>query len=204
MTDEDATNRTGDDAIARYAKRVERSPHNLLSARGILELRTRHIPEASAFARILPPGPGRVLDVGTGGGLPGVVVAIVRPDLEVHVLEATSKKAAFLTGVSSELEGAFTVHSGRAEELVQRSELRGAFDVVTARAVAPLERLAPLCVGFLRPGGRLYAIKGARWPEELALARGVIAKLGMEVVTTPDDVDPVAPEPHVVILQRRS
>ncbi len=193
-----------DPRIARYADLVERSPHNLLSARGLGELRSRHIPEALAFADMLPEGVLRVLDVGSGGGLPGAVVALRRPELEVHLLEATGKKATFLEAVAGELGGAFTVHTGRAEELVRDAALRGTFDVVTARAVAPLIRLIPLCAGFLRPGGHLFAIKGERWPEELDAARVVIEGFGLTVVSTPEATPAVAPQPFVVILRRSS
>jgi 16S rRNA (guanine527-N7)-methyltransferase len=189
--------------LRHFATLLRGSPHNLLSQRGLTELEERHFPEGVAFARIVPPSE-RVLDVGSGGGLPGIIVAIMRPDVSVHLLEATAKKAAFLTDAVAALGIPAIVHHGRAEELGD-SELRATFDVVTARAVAPLDRLAPLCAPFLRPGGKLYAIKGERWREELDAAGTVLDRLGMAVLETPDSglqEDRSAGMPLVVVLER--
>jgi 16S rRNA (guanine527-N7)-methyltransferase len=116
-----------------------------------------------------------------------MVVAIARPDLEVHLLDATRKKTAFLRDVASELEVPVVVHTGRAEEL-QRGPLGGSFDLATARAVAALDRLLPWAVPFLRDGGLFYALKGARWREELADAQATLRRARLEVVATPDDL----------------
>ena len=84
-----------DQDLTTFAHLLRTSPHNLLSPRGLEELEARHFPESMAFAATLPDGP-RVLDIGSGGGIPGIVVAIARPDLVVHLLEATGKKGRFL------------------------------------------------------------------------------------------------------------
>ena len=189
--------------LARFAELLRASPHNLLSPRGLSELEDRHFPEGVAFARILP-SVERVLDVGSGGGLPGVIVAIVRPDLEVHLLEATRKKAHFLAEVAMALGLAVTVHHGRAEELATDA-LRGIFDVVSARAVAPLERLVPWCAPYLRPGGLLYAIKGERWADELEAAASALTAARMSVRLTPASRAPErgpGDDPLVVVLER--
>ncbi len=172
--------------LAKLADRIEASPHNLVSARARAELRIRHLPECQAFAELLPKGSYRLLDLGSGGGLPGLVVAVVRPELDTHLLEATGKKAQFLRETADALGIAAVVHHGRAESLA-RTELGGSFDVVTARAVAPLVRLVGLAYPFLRPGGALHAIKGQRWPEELAEALPVLARLRAQVLSTPED-----------------
>lgn len=188
--------------LARYAELLRASPHNLLSPRGLEELESRHFPEAVAFAKQLPEG-SRVLDLGSGGGLPGLVVAIVRPDLSVHLLDATKKKTDFLSETASALGVPVTVHHGRAEER-SKGDLADAYDVVTARAVAALERLAPLAAPFLRVGGRLHAIKGQRWMEELAQAESAIRQADLRVVSTPS-IDARAPEEHrplTVVLER--
>jgi 16S rRNA (guanine527-N7)-methyltransferase len=169
--------------LARYAELLRGSPHNLLSAQGLRELEDRHFPESVAFAEGLPRAE-RLLDVGSGGGLPGVVIAIVRPDVEVHLLDATGKKAAFLRHVAEELSLPMTVHHGRAEEL-SGGELKAAFGLVTARAVARLDKLAGWCAPFLRPSGTLHAIKGERWQEELDEAGPVLTRLGLGVLSTP-------------------
>lgn len=78
------------------ARAIRASPHNLVSPRAKAELETRHIPECLALAEFLPPGPASLVDIGSGAGLPGVLVALRRPDLTVTLIEATSKKARFL------------------------------------------------------------------------------------------------------------
>ena len=175
------SDRTGQ-LLDAFAEAVRTSPHNLLSDRALQELEERHIAESAAFAATLPPD-SDVLDLGTGGGFPGMVVAIVRPDLRVTLLDATGKKILFLRDFADEHNVAVQTLRGRAEEL--HASHTGAFDVVTARAVAPLDRLLPWAVPFLRPGGRLHAIKGARWSEELKQALPVMQRFGAQVVGVP-------------------
>ena len=195
-------------ALDTFVERVRSSPHNLVSRRALNELEARHVPECLALAGMLPRGPARLLDIGSGGGFPGLVIAAVRPDLEVTLLEATRKKAVFLRDTAREmgLDGVRVVN-GRAEALTADASLAGRFDLVTARAVAPLERLVPWTLPFLAPDGRLYAVKGERWPEELERARNVLAANGAAVLATPADL-PVPdgadtePRPLVVIIGR--
>lgn len=192
-------------ALDRFAAAVAASPHNLVSKRARGELDSRHVPEAVALAHLLPEGPLRVLDVGTGGGFPGMVVAITRPDLVVTLLDATRKKTAFLEQVATDLGLSVQVRTGRAEELAREAELAGSFDLVTARAVAALDRLLPWTLPFLRPGGHLYAVKGERWQEELEAASEALRRLGGQVVATPDDLpgdSATAVTPRVVIIAR--
>lgn len=199
-----------EDRLARFAALVAASPHNLVSRTARSELMSRHVPESVAVARLLPVGSARLLDVGSGGGFPGLVIALVRPELDVHLLDATAKKTAFLRATAADLGVTVTVHTGRAEELA-RSELGGSFDLVTARAVAPLVRLLPWTIPFLRPGGVLYAIKGDRWREELDAAAPALRSAGAQVVATPADLEPAAgdaaaagrkPQPRVILLSR--
>jgi 16S rRNA (guanine527-N7)-methyltransferase len=192
------------DRLERFARLVASSPHNLVSRAARAELRTRHVPEAVAVAALLPRGPGRLLDVGSGGGFPGMVIAIVRPEVEVHLLDATAKKTAFLQAAADELGIAVTVHTGRAEDLI-RTDLAGSFDLVTARAVAPLTRLLPWTIPFLRVGGVLCAIKGERWQEELQAAEPGLGNVGARVLATPDDLpdpEPGQVAPRLLLLSR--
>lgn len=185
-----------------FAKLLRASPHNLLSPRGLVELESRHFPESLAFARNLPEGP-RLLDLGSGGGLPGLIIAAARPDLDVHLLEATGKKAAFLAEAAGVLGLNVTVHHGRAEELAVGA-LAGDFSLVTARAVAPMVRLGPLAAPFLAPGGQLHAIKGDRWREEMAEAQGPIQAAGLTLVGSPEGPRREGDEgPAVLVLERR-
>lgn len=193
--------------LAAFAAAVRASPHNLLSSRALGELESRHIAESVAFAQSLPSS-SQVLDLGTGGGFPGMVIAIVRPDCDVTLLDATKKKIEFLAATADDLDIAVTTLRGRAEELQQ--EHAAAFDVVAARAVAPLDQLVPWATPFLRPGGALHAIKGKTWREELRDAMRAIEEARCSVVGVPGRPAPstVANEvdatsmPRVVIIQR--
>lgn len=193
------------EALRSFAAAVRESPHNLVSRRARDELLTRHVPECVILARSLPRGPGKVLDLGSGGGFPGMVVAITRPDLEVHLLDATAKKTGFLAEVATSLGVDVGVHTGRAEELA-RGPLAGAFDVVTARAVAGLPQLIAWALPFLRPNGLLYAMKGERWAEEVDAASDVVRRTGASIVATPADapVEDDGVAPRVVIVARGS
>jgi 16S rRNA (guanine527-N7)-methyltransferase len=188
-----------------FARAVETSPHNLVSARATQEVRTRHIPECVRVAELLPSGPASLLDVGSGGGFPGLVIAAVRPDLAVTLLDATRKKAEFLRMTAEAMDVRVEVVNDRAEAAIATHG--GRFDLVTARAVAPLARLVGWTVPFLAPGGHVYAVKGERWREELGAASEELRHHGGEVVATPEDVPDGArqdgvPEPRVVIIRR--
>jgi 16S rRNA (guanine527-N7)-methyltransferase len=135
-----------------------------------------------------------------------MVIAVMRPDLDVVLLDATRKKVEFLRETGASLGVKVVAVHGRAEEL-QRGELGDSFDLVTARAVAPLSRLIGWTVPFLRPGGLLYAIKGERWHEELEDAAAALRAERAELVATPDDLTGIAVSedphmPHVVIIRR--
>ncbi len=193
-----------DPRMKRFAGLVRDSPHNLMSASALAELESRHIPEAQELARMLPTGPHvtRLLDVGSGGGLPGMVIAIERPDLDVHLLDSREKKTDFLVQTAAELDVPVTVHRGRAEDLASGA-LGGSFHVVTARAVAPLARLLGWTLPFLTEGGLLYAVKGERWEEELSGAIEELRTFQGRVIATPDDMgSPEPSSPRVVIVAR--
>lgn len=187
--------------LATLAEALRESPHNLMSDRALEALESRHFPEALALTRLLPDGPADLLDVGSGGGIPGLVIAAARPDLGVTLVEATGKKARFLAATVRTLDLDVDVVRGRVEG---EEVLRQRFDLATARAVAPLATLATWVLPCLRPGGRLYAVKGSRWREDLDSAREAIADAGGRVVATPPDpracTDSVDPPLRVVII----
>jgi 16S rRNA (guanine527-N7)-methyltransferase len=189
--------------LATFAAAIRESPHNLVSRSAQNELETRHIPESVAFATWLPADTKTVLDIGSGGGFPGIVIAIMRPEITVHLAESVGKKAAFLSEVVERLELSSVVHPGRIESLA-RSKQRPQVDAVTARAVAPLRELAAMAAPFLRPGGYLYAIKGARWREELDAAQETLRRVKLTVHALPDDgADPaLGTLPRIVTLQK--
>jgi 16S rRNA (guanine527-N7)-methyltransferase len=135
----------------------------------------RHLLNCGVVARLLP-AKGSVVDLGSGAGLPGIVLAMLLPGIRVTLLEPMARRVDFLEECLAELglDNA-EVLRGRAEDL--DGQLTA--DVVTARAVAPLDKLAGLAIGLLRPGGKVLAIKGASADAELLRARPVLARLGV-------------------------
>lgn len=183
------------------AARVERYAGLLATAgveRGVLgpnevpRLWERHLLNSAAIAELVP-RPCSLVDLGSGAGLPGVVLALLLPDCEVVLLEPTLRRATFLEECVAELAlGNARVVRARAEQMAGGL----AADVVTARAVAPLDRLAALALGLLKPGGILLAVKGAKAAGEIRDAKAALSRLGVRDVTVltagSGKVDPAA------------
>lgn len=130
--------------ILRWNQRV-----NLTAIRDAEGILTRHFAESIACARALPAGIGTLLDFGSGAGLPGIPIAICRPEIAVTLAESQGKKAAFLNEAVRELGIAARVHAGRAETLAAE------FDCVTLRAVDRMERAVEAAAKLVRVGGWL-------------------------------------------------
>jgi 16S rRNA (guanine527-N7)-methyltransferase len=143
----------------------------LVGPREPQRLWTRHLLNSAVAAEALPAGPLRVVDVGAGAGLPGIPLALARPDLDVTLLEPMERRARFLDEVCATLNLPLTVVHCRAEDAPA-----GAWDVVVARAVAPLERLLALTARLVHPGGMLVALKGRTAAGEVAAAAGALAR----------------------------
>jgi 16S rRNA (guanine527-N7)-methyltransferase len=137
----------------------------------------RHLVNCAVMGELIPVG-ASVVDVGSGAGLPGIVLAVARPDLSIILVEPLARRTAFLSEAVTALglASTVTVVRGRAEDVVDGPPA-GA-DVVTARAVAALDRLAGWCLPLVRTGGRLLALKGASAADEIAEHRAVIEGLG--------------------------
>jgi 16S rRNA (guanine527-N7)-methyltransferase len=137
----------------------------------------RHLINCAAMSEMIPIG-ASVTDVGSGAGLPGIVLAVARPDLTITLVEPLARRTAFLSEAVTALglDATVTVVRGRAEDLVGGPP--AAADVVTARAVAPLDRLAGWCLPLAAVGGRLLALKGATAAEEAAEHHEAITRLG--------------------------
>lgn len=135
----------------------------------------RHLLNCGAVARLVP-ARALVVDLGSGAGLPGVVLAILMPGIKMTLLEPLARRVDFLEECVAVL-GLTNVQvvRGRAEEYAGRLMA----DVVTSRAVAPLDRLAELSAGLARPGGRVLAIKGSAAEAELTKARPVLGRIGV-------------------------
>jgi 16S rRNA (guanine527-N7)-methyltransferase len=161
----------------------------------------RHLLNSAVLAELLPQG-CRVLDVGSGAGLPGIPLALARPDLSIVLLEPMARRVAWLREVVASLGLTVEVHRGRAEDPVVRGEL-GGNDVVTARAVAPLGRLASWSLPLVAPGGRLLAIKGAGADEEVSRDVVAVQAAGGAVVEIVQCGVTIAQPPTTVIVVRR-
>ena len=122
----------------------------------------RHIFNCLPVATLIPHG-AKTLDIGSGAGLPGIVLALARPDISLTLLEPLERRTTFLEEVVAQL-GLSNVTVVR----LKASDFKGKFEVITARAVAPMDRLLQWSWHLLAPGGRILAIKGERAAEELA------------------------------------
>jgi 16S rRNA (guanine527-N7)-methyltransferase len=163
----------------------------------------RHILNSAVLGELLPEG-CRVLDVGSGAGLPGIPLALARPDLVLFLLDTKARRVEWLQEVVTELGLAISVHRGRAEDPRVRDQLGGK-DVVTARAVAPLGRLASWTLPLVQSGGRLLAIKGATAVAEAVRdALAVHAAGGGPVEVVQCGATIVRPPTTVVVVPRRA
>lgn len=148
----------------------------LIGPRETDRLWTRHVLNCVGLADLLP-ARARVVDVGSGAGLPGVVLAIARPDCRIVLLEPLDRRVRFLTDTLERLDlPNCRVVRGRAQEAP--ADVRGA-DVVVSRAVAPLSRLAGWSAGLARPGGLILALKGSTAADELRRDRAEVAAAGL-------------------------
>jgi 16S rRNA (guanine527-N7)-methyltransferase len=147
----------------------------LLGPRELDKIWSRHILNSAVVAELIKPG-DLVADVGSGAGLPGIPMAIAAPESNFVLIEPMERRASWLQEVVGELDlENVEVIRARAEEVEG-----GEFDVVTARAVAALDKLLRLCVPLLKPGGKVIALKGSKAPEEILEAQKLKKKLKIE------------------------
>jgi 16S rRNA (guanine527-N7)-methyltransferase len=191
---------------SRYAELLTSAgvERGLLGPREASRVWERHLLNCAVIGELLPRA-ARVVDVGSGAGLPGIPLACARPDLRIDLVEPLARRVTFLEEAVAALAlvPRVSVVRGRAEE---RAVVRRVAPVawVTARAVAPLDRLAAWCLPLLEPGGRLLALKGRRAAQELNEHRDVIGRLGgvdQHVVLC--GVDLLASPSTVVVIRRR-
>jgi 16S rRNA (guanine527-N7)-methyltransferase len=161
----------------------------------------RHILNSAVLGELVPDG-AAVLDVGSGAGLPGIPLALARPDLSVTLLEPMARRVGWLNEVVAELGLPIQVHRGRVEDSGIRAEL-GVWEVVTARAVAPLGRLADWCMPLVAAGGRLLAVKGATAGEEIARDTDAVQSAGGDSMELVQCGAAVLRSPTTVVVVRR-
>lgn len=139
------------------------------------QARLLHIADALTLLPHIPPETALLADVGSGGGVPGIPLAVALPGVRVVLVEATGKKCSFLFDAARELGCSnVEVRHARAEDVGRDPDLRERCDVVTARAVAALPWLLEWCLPLARKGGKLLAMKGPKLQEELPLSAGAI------------------------------
>jgi 16S rRNA (guanine527-N7)-methyltransferase len=173
----------------------------LIGPRETERLWPRHLLNCVAVAALIPRG-SHVVDVGSGAGLPGIALAIARPDLHITLVEPMQRRIDFLDEVRSDLSlVGVSTRRARADELTA-AEVSA--DIVTARAVAPVDRLATLAAPLLRAGGQLLAIKGSGVTAEVSAGWSSVQRAGMNVdaallaMLAADSEPPSSRDPGVV------
>lgn len=142
------------------------------------EMRIKHIEDSLALLPYIKDAK-TILDLGSGAGFPGIPLKMERPSLDVTLLEATRKKVSFLQAAIAQLGlKGITAVCGRAEDPAVIERL-GTFDVVVSRATWELGRFIPLALPYLCPSGKIVAMKGAKWEEELSSARKTLEQTKM-------------------------
>jgi len=172
--------------------------HNLTSIRDPLGMLRDHLLDSLAVLPYLPDRPSlRLIDVGSGGGLPGVPLAIARPRWHITLLDSNQKKSAFLRQLAAELRlSNVEVETARAESFAPAK----LFEVATARALSNLAQFAAWAVHLLAPGGQLFAMKGAYPREEIAALPQSIRVAATHKLEVPG----LAAERHLIIMEVRT
>jgi 16S rRNA (guanine527-N7)-methyltransferase len=168
--------------------------YNLTSLRDPMQMVTHHLLDSLAAVPAFATA-HNVLDVGSGGGLPGIVLAIVRPDMKVSMIDTVHKKTAFLTQVKAELGLVnVTVYTARVEQL----EVSDKFDVITSRAFADLSDFVNWSCHLLADGGRYIALKGVAPKDEQERLPAEWKVAGLEPLQVPR----LGAERHLVFIER--
>ena len=172
--------------------------HGLIGPREAPRLWDRHVLNCALVHFLIPAdAPGqRVIDIGSGAGLPGLALAIARPDLEVHLVEPLSRRTGWLSGVTAQLElDNVVIHTARAESMWDRLTAPW----VTARAVSGIVQLAQWTLPLLSPQGSLLALKGSRAADELAEHRAALQRLGVRRADVESIGEGMVPDPTIVL-----
>ena len=180
---------SGESDLEHYAALLRKwnAVQNLVSRETLAEIWPRHIEDSLQLVPLLRPHDRQIIDLGSGGGLPAIPMAIASRETERRftLVEPVAKKASFLRAVARELALPVSVESVRAEQI----DSRETFDVVTSRALAALPKLLGYGVDFLRPGGHMLLLKGRTFREEMALAAQLF---DFDVIVHPSSTDPEA------------
>lgn len=177
--------------------------HGLIGPREVPILWERHILNCAVIEDAFP-HEARIIDVGSGAGLPGIALAIVRPDLDLHLVEPMQRRTEWLESTAAEIGlDNVTVHRGRAEEF--HGSMAAPF--VTARAVARLDKLARWCFPLVADQGQLIAMKGRSAEDELSATTKALRRLGLVEASVSSHGAAVLEEPTLtvdcVVMDRR-
>lgn len=157
---------------------------NLTAIKAPEEVLVKHFLDSLTVSTLLPAGPIRLIDVGTGAGFPGVPLAILRDDIDLVLLDSLNKRLIFLEAVCRETGvRARRVHA-RAEDAAKLPEFKAQFDIATARAVAAMPKLCGWCLPFVKKGGRFIAMKGPDGQAEAEAAAAELTQCGGRLVDT--------------------
>ncbi|MCV7008207.1 16S rRNA (guanine(527)-N(7))-methyltransferase RsmG [Mycobacterium gordonae] len=191
------------DLAERYAEilATDGVDRGLLGPREVDRIWDRHLLNSAVVSELLD-HEARVVDIGSGSGLPGIPLAIARPDLDVVLLEPLLRRSQFLDEVVGKLGLAVRVVRGRAEERAVRDQL-GGIDAAVSRAVAALDKLTKWSMPLLRQDGLMVAIKGERAPDEVREHRRVMAASGAVDVRVVRCGVNILEQPTTVVVARR-
>lgn len=163
----------------------------------------KHFLDSALVLKAYPPEQGEtVLDVGTGAGFPGVPLKLLRPDLNLTLLDALNKRLVFLDALLKKLGLSAELVHARAEEAARQKQYRARFGLVTARAVAAMPVLCEYCLPFLKPEGVFAAMKGRVSPEENASAKKAVSVLGCRVERVEDYTLPAGDARSIYLIRR--
>ncbi|MDD5711414.1 MAG: 16S rRNA (guanine(527)-N(7))-methyltransferase RsmG [Smithellaceae bacterium] len=193
------------DLFSRYAEELIRwnAKINLVSDKTLGEIAIRHFVDSLSVLPLLPAGKLRLLDVGSGGGFPGVPLKIVRPSLELYLVEATRKKASFLRHLARDLQltGVHIINE-RIEDLLKQEDLHHSFDIICSRATFKLPDLLKYSATLMAPSGIIIALKAKEADREAADAASMAEKLGLKAAERTDLRLPVTGDIRNVLIYR--
>jgi 16S rRNA (guanine527-N7)-methyltransferase len=194
------------DLLRRYGERLLEHNRrvNVTGAADMAELEVRHLLDSLTVVPHLPEGTASLIDVGSGGGLPGIPLAIVRPEIAVTLLDSVGKKADVMEAIARELGLAnVAVVNQRAELAGQMWDYRQRFQVAVARAVADLPVLLEFTLPFVRQLGRAIYFKKGDVAAEVARSRRALRSLGGELVAvTPPPLPDLLPGHQLIIVEK--
>jgi len=176
---------------------------NLTSILEPEEIETKHFLDCMPAAQLCREGDS-IADVGTGAGFPGVVMKIMRPQIDITLIDSLDKRLTFLAEVGRQLGLSMNYIHTRAEDAGHAESLREHFSATTARAVAPLNVLAEYCLPLTRVGGRLIAMKGRSAADEVESARAAIELLGGSISSEKEFTLSDGSERQIIVIDKVS